>query len=277
MKKISELQTNIWKYFVAIAISNIWLTMPISILYLQTFNISLTQIGLLFAIQTIIIIILNVPVGAFTDFIGKKWALFLGCILWSLGLYVIGTGNIFQFFLFGFILNGLSEVMFSGAYTSIIYDTLKAMDEEENFLKLNSKLIFVNSFMLIFGNILGIFLYQLNIRLPFLIFSVVILISGIFLAFMKEPFKFDKNFSWKNHIKHIKNSFKYTLLNKRLRFLILFSIVLSIPMLIFLELIEQVYLHLHEVSWDYSQNRFIKLRISLVKRIHFILSQFYMG
>lgn len=238
-----SVRSNIWKYFIVTALSSAWFIMPISILYLQSFNLTFLEIGIIYGISTLVVVIFIIPAGAITDLIGKKWSSFIGTLLWSFGLFLIGIGDNFYIFLLGYIFfYGLSEVMLTSAFSAILYDTLLKINAEKMYVKISQRLLLITSILIIVGSLSGVFLYNINKRLPFLLFSALILISSVFIIFMKEPFKNQRKFTLKNHYRQMRAGLKNSVKNKRIRFLLVCSILLSIPTSLFLTLLEQPYL-----------------------------------
>ncbi|MHA1293850.1 MAG: MFS transporter [Promethearchaeota archaeon] len=236
-----KLRSNIRKYFIASAISSAWLIMPIFILYLLEFNLTYFELGILEATIAIIVITTDVPSGAFADLIGRKWTTFLGCFFWSIGMFIVGFGNTFLIFLIGYIFFGLSESMFSGAAQALLFDTLIELKEENRLLEIKGKLNFTSAIVLIIGSISGSILYKIHIRLPFIMYGIILMISALIVVFMVEPTEIERKFTIKNQIKHMKEGFKISR-EKKVRFFIAFSILTLLPWAIFVNLIEQPFL-----------------------------------
>ena len=65
-----KLEKNILKYYIAMFFRNMWLTMPVHIIYFLDRGLTFFQMGILEAILGGIIIISDIPSGAFADIFG---------------------------------------------------------------------------------------------------------------------------------------------------------------------------------------------------------------
>jgi len=74
MKKIQQQQMkkNIWKFYLYRVFCSISLVTPIFVLFLLDNGLSMFQVGLLQTIYTIVIVLVNIPAGIFTDKFGRK-------------------------------------------------------------------------------------------------------------------------------------------------------------------------------------------------------------
>lgn len=237
-----DIESNILKYYLISIFGGFWFILPISILYLQSFGLSYTQIGILEFVAGLFAILLEIPTGVFADLIGRKWSVFIACIFWVISMAMIGMGSTFIIFLVGFALWGISEAFFSGAISALLYDSLKKTKMEHKYLKIRGKMLLLSSIALIFGSILGAYLYGINIRLPWLVYAFTSLITVIIALTMTEPYKSNKKYNLTNQLDHIGESFKFTFTHKEVRWLIIFSVLSIVPIYIFLSLMEQPYL-----------------------------------
>lgn len=237
-----DIGSNIFKYYLISVFGGFWFILPISILYLQSFGLTYTQIGILEFVAGLFAILLEIPTGVFADLIGRKWSVFIACVFWLIAMATIGLGSTFIIFLIGFALWGISESFFSGAISALLYDSLKKTKRENEYLKIRGKMLLLSSLALIFGSILGAYLYGINIRLPWLAYVFTSLITIIIALTMKEPYKSNKKYNLNNQINHIGKSLRFTFTHKEVRWLIIFSVLSIIPVYIFLSLMEQPYL-----------------------------------
>ena len=201
-----------------------------------------THLGILEMVCALVVIGLEIPTGVFADFLGKKWSVFAGCVLWSAALFIIGVGSTFPVFLAGFLIWGSSDAFLSGAYSALLYDTLKKVEREHEYLKIKGRLLLISSFSLVVGSILGAYIYQVHNRLPWFLNSICILTAAGIILSMKEPYATNTRYTLKNQIEHMKTSLKFSFTHKDIKFLIVFSVLLLMPVSIFTNLAEQPYL-----------------------------------
>ena len=108
-------------------------------------------------------------------------------------------------------------------------------------MKAESRLWFIAALSLIGGSMIGGWIYGLNKSLPWIIGGSLILMSGIFIGFMKEP-PISEKAEERNHLEQIKEGFRMINKQPRLKFLLFYSTFVIIPIAIFGNLIEQPYL-----------------------------------
>lgn len=238
----SRYQHNIVKYFIVTLLNSFWFIMPIYLVYLQRRGISYLEMGLLESITGITILILEIPSGAIADLIGKKWAMFLGFFCWVIGWSFFGWGESLTIFILGSIMLGSAEAMYSGAGVSFLYDTLKKMNQTEQFLPLRGKLLIISSIFLICGVLIGNIMYCINASLPWFIQASCLLMASIITLTMDEPYPSSKRFTIKTQIQQMHDAFQHTKKNRVVRILIIISSVLLLPLTLFVNLMESPYL-----------------------------------
>lgn len=95
---------------------------PFLLLYLTYNEISVAQIGILYAIREAIIYFMEIPSGVIADNYGKKNELVI-CFLFYISSFVFFfIGGEFYIFVFAFILFGLGEAFRSGTHKAMIMD-----------------------------------------------------------------------------------------------------------------------------------------------------------
>lgn len=236
-----EINTNIPKFYIIEMLCGFWLILPIAVLYLQYHGMSYTHLGTLELVSASAVIALEIPTGVFADFLGKKWSVFLGCLFWSAALFTIGGGTTFPIFLAGFVFWGIGDAFFSGAYPALLYDTVKKVEKHE-YLRVKGRLLFISSLSLICGSICGGYIYKVNNQLPWIGFGILYGVAALIVSTMKEPYPSNRSYTWRNQVNHLKNSFTFSFTHKEVRFLIVFSVLILMPVSIFTNLAEQPYL-----------------------------------
>jgi len=94
-----KLKKNIYKYYFAMFFRNMWISMPVGILYFLERDLTFFQMGVLEAIIGGVVIISDIPSGAFADIFGRKLSTGLGMFLWGAGLIIIGMSAEFNVYL----------------------------------------------------------------------------------------------------------------------------------------------------------------------------------
>ncbi|MFT5875363.1 MAG: MFS family permease [Clostridium sp.] len=228
MKYKNQLKKNITKNYVFTFLMEFNLTHGIWMIYLASKGLSLTQLGLVEAIFHITSFLMEIPTGAVADIWGRKVSRICGRIAQLISAFILIYSNSFIGFAIGFVVTALSYNLESGAGEALIYDSLKEIGEEKNYMKISG----VNGVLmqvaqacgLLLGNFLSdySYIYAYGVTIVVCIFSIIQALS------FKEPYikmeikeKTNKTFQiFKNQVGE---SFKIIAGNKKLGFLIVFS------------------------------------------------------
>ena len=237
-----SIDANIKKFFAFSAFSNFWFTISIWILFVRAFGIDYTHIGILEAAALIVILLLEIPSGVFSDLFGHRITVFIAMVFWSIGNLIMGIGNGFYTFLIAYCILGITDAFRSGAESSLLYESLRKLKREKDYLKIKSKIRMLTTLTVVTGALVGPILFNINIRFPFIITAIFIFISALIILSMKEPYVKKKTTSIKEHYNHFADAFKFSTKNKHIVWFILFGVTLTIPMGIFVNLFSQPYL-----------------------------------
>lgn len=241
MKEIN-FESNIWKYYCFEFFMGLWFTLPISVIFLRNFNITYGSIGFIEFIAALVVVLLEIPTGTFSDFMGRKITLLIASLFWCVAMLTIGFGSTLPMFLLGFILWAISDSLLSGTKSAFIYDTLKRFQSEKQYLRIKGISSFIESISIIVASILGSYLYSVNVRLPWIFFGASAFLASIFILLSKEPYKKNTRFTIPNQIKHMKESVAFVIKNEYVRWIIVFASVIILPFSIFNNILKQPYI-----------------------------------
>ena len=237
----NKLSSNIWKFYLLKALS-IPFIVPIRILYLLSFGLSFAQIGFMELAAAIVIIILEIPTGVFADIIGCKNSRLIAYLLSILAFSLMSFGSTATIFIIGWAISGAADAFESGAQDALIFDTLKQLDREKDYLQLKSRFLLISTVSIIFGSIIGAQAYNLDHRLPWYLITLTIIISTLIFLTIKEPLNKSQSQSFRPQITQYFQSFKQSLSNLFVRQILILSIILTLPMYVFTTLLSQPYL-----------------------------------
>lgn len=193
-------QRNIPLSYIGFGLSMFMLMMPVRILLMQQ-TLTNAQISVLIATIFASIVIWELPTGALADLLGKKITIQLGYLTMAVALGVyIWAGNFWQFGIAVF-LQGLAESLKSGAQAALQYDSLVEDGREVEFKKINSRAMTIVQFSMVGATFAGGMLGTIDLRLPFVLSAVLLLLATTVLSFMKEPTVDTKKFTFKNYVK----------------------------------------------------------------------------
>ncbi len=182
-------ESNVWKSYVYRFLMEFQLWLPIWVVYLQVKRgLSLTQITVLDTPFFLLMVFAEVPTGAVADRFGRRWSLMLGSSLFALALFIFAIADNYAIILLSYTAWGLALTFQSGSDTALLYDSLKQVDREEDFQRINSRLWALRSGAALCAILLGAPLAELTDYSSVIIVSAVIAAIATPIAFsMHEP------------------------------------------------------------------------------------------
>jgi len=210
---------------------------------------SATQVGIGLSLQSLFLLIAEIPTGVFADLYGKRKSVQVSWLMQSLifGLFFFITEPWMMWFLFS--LKGIAYTFSSGAFESLPYDIAKKAKREDLINKFYSTFEFVYQFATAFSNLNAIiFLYLVGATTQYFVFGQshqgldflwltgcvgyfvgAMILSGLKEKTRKVTFSLKKNFA--DTVKISKQAIKYTSSHpvvKKLLFVGIFSEVVNL-------------------------------------------------
>lgn len=161
------------------------ITSAIWVLYLGYKGMSLTQIGILESIFHITGFISEIPTGVMADLIGRKRIIVLGRFTALISAVIMLFSNSFIGFAIGFVLSAWGHNMNSGSEEALVYDSLKELNKEDDYLKINGKLNLIIEIAQGLAVFIGGLLAEKNFDLSY----IVAILIGIFALGASLAFK----------------------------------------------------------------------------------------
>lgn len=219
----------IYKFFSAFDITSaIW------VLYLGFKGMTLAQIGLLEGIFHITGFISEIPTGALADLFGRKKIIIIGRITSLISAIIMLFSNSFMGFAIGFILSAWGYNLNSGSEEALIYDTLKKLDREEEFLKVNGKINLIIEVSQGLAVFIGGILSQIDFSISYITAVAIGLISLVLSTRFIEVDVIRKENQSINIINHLKQSIDIVKNNKRLlNILIFFPLIYTFSAIVY--------------------------------------------
>lgn len=121
-------------------ITNLNMQSSIWVLYLAYCGMNLAQIGLLEGIYHITSMIFEIPSGAIADLLGRKRSIAVSKTCIAVSCLIMLYSRSFWLFAFSFFIQALGNNFNSGSEEALIYDSMKALGEEANYMKVNGRL-----------------------------------------------------------------------------------------------------------------------------------------
>ncbi len=262
-----KLKSNIWKFYtLAILFALIFVYEDVFSLYFRSFSLSFSEIGFIIMVSMFATLILEIPTGAFADIYGRKSSILIGGICYIISLAILAFGSKLIIFIFASLFIGSAMAFFSGAYNALIYESLKELKKEKDYMKflVREESIFLSFTVL--TAFLGPYLFSFNIRFPFYL-ALFISFSWFILALsLYEPEFKRKKLSVKNHYIQMREGFKFTLGHSKILWLIFVSIILSAVTMFFGGVVEGPFI-IEELGFTLKQWAVIAAISNLIQAI----------
>lgn len=163
------------------------LIMPIVVLFYQDLGLNMSQIFILKSVYSIAMVATELPSGYLADVWGCRKTIILGAILGTVGILIYSISSDFYSFILAEIILGVGFSFISGADSAILYDSLKAENREDDYIKYEGQITSAGNFAEALAGVAGGFLATISLRTPYY-FQVFIAAVAIPAAFMlKEP------------------------------------------------------------------------------------------
>lgn len=179
-------QNTIQLYFIKIAK---WfnLIMPIVVLFYQENGMSMSQIFILKSVYSVAMVATELPSGYLADVWGCRKTILWGAILGAIGMLIYSFSADFYSFIFAEIVLGIGFSFISGADSAILYDSLKADNREEEYIKYEGRITSVGNFAEALAGVAGGLLATISFRTPYYFQFMVASIAIPAALMLKEP------------------------------------------------------------------------------------------
>ncbi len=182
MNKISK---NIKNEYLYRFLSSFDITSAIWVLYLGYKGMTLAEIGLLEGIFHVTGFLSEIPTGALADLFGRRKIMIIGRFTSLISAIIMLFSSSFLGFAIGFILSAWGYNLNSGSEEALIYDSLKFLKREEEYLKLNGKI----NLIIEVSQGLAVFIGGLLSEISFSISYITAIIIGVFSLIVSFKFK----------------------------------------------------------------------------------------
>lgn len=222
---IKELKANIWKLNLFNILTAMMFFLPVIVLFWKENGLNMTEIMILQSIYSLVVVFLEVPSGYFADVFGRKTALLIGAGALVGGVFIYAISYDFITFLMAEFFWGAGTAFISGADTALLYDSLFELKSIDRYKKLVGNFLFygmlATAIASIAGGLIGkiSFRYTLFAVVPFMIFAFLLSLT------FKEPDRHKRIFK-KGYLAELFKILKYCFMQKKIRWLIVYSAVL---------------------------------------------------
>jgi len=140
--------------------------MPVLVLFYQSCGLSMTEILFLPVCFSVGVFVFELPSGFFADLYGRKRTMAVGFLLITLGIVLKSTTSTFVFFACWEFLLGVAVSLISGADSALLYDSLVALEKEDDYKRWEGRLQFTSNASEGVAAIFGGLLALISLRTP---------------------------------------------------------------------------------------------------------------
>ncbi len=160
---------NIILFSIYTIFSSFILTRGIFLVYLSEKGLSMFEVALYQSVFFISTTIAEVPTGYIGDRFGKEKSMIIGLLLLSVNSLLMVVNTVPFMFLVLASSDALAYACISGSDRALLYEILEKTSDEEKYLKINSRILVIQSAVTGFAVFIGSFLITINWNLPYIL------------------------------------------------------------------------------------------------------------
>lgn len=139
---------------------------PILVLFFQAKGLSMTDIMLIQAIFSAVMVIAEVPSGYFSDILGRRRTMIIGTLFSTVGFGLYGIAQHVTHFIIAEIILGIGISFISGTDSAMLFDSLAETHHESQSLQKEGQQASMGNFSESVASIAGGFLAMISLDLP---------------------------------------------------------------------------------------------------------------
>ncbi|MFH2019116.1 MAG: MFS transporter [bacterium] len=224
-----KIEKIIWRYYAFQFLASFSLFSAVLVPFFTNWGgITLAKTQLLQSWFMFFVFVMEVPTGAVADYLGRKYSLIAGAIVFALGTLVYGSVPKYEIFLLGELILAIGVALQSGAGEALLYDNLKS-----NGLEKMSKQIFGRAHtarllgMMISAPIGGLIAGKWGLNYPMLLTAIPNTLAAAVAMKIPEPKIETIQSEATRYVEVVKKGLKYLTKNRILWRLSLNSIVVA--------------------------------------------------
>ena len=167
--------------------SGLRITDAVWVALLAARGFSLWEIGLAESVLHIVSLLFEIPSGMVADLLGRKKTLVFGGFLGVVANILMAFAPNLFFICFAMGLNAISNTMFSGTSTALVYDSLKQADCAEDYIKVSANSSLISTAASAIGSLTSTLAQFLHFTGFYLLSALFEFISAFANVLMAEP------------------------------------------------------------------------------------------
>ena len=205
-----HLENNIKKLYLMSFVTNTNFHLVVFTIFLLSKGFNMKEFFLIVTAFMLVMLLMEIPTGAFSDKISRKWSLIIASLIGIPTMITIILSNTLIVVITAMAISGVAGAFISGTDSAMMYDTLKALKREKEFKKINGKLLWYNGWAGAIGGIFGGLLAQLQLSFAWW----ATFIAGIFILFIQitlvEPPFYKESKHEESYLLHLGRSFRHS-------------------------------------------------------------------
>jgi len=169
-----------------IALFNAWLWVPIWVLYYRRFT-DYGGVALLEGLSMAVSMMMIVPGGLLSDWIGRTRLLIVSSVFASLGAFGAGWSTSYSMLVPSILLMAMAGGLYQASIQALLYDILKNAHLEDRYERILGKSMMIQMLSAGLSSAVGGFLYTIDPRLPWFGVSILTILSIPVILTIQEP------------------------------------------------------------------------------------------
>lgn len=168
------------------ALHGAWFWVPIWVLYYRQFT-GYGGVALLESLSMGIHLLMIIPGGMLSDWMGRRTLLIIASILTAIGAAGAGFSPTFSFLVPSILLLSMAGGFYLASIEALLYDTLKSTGREHEYERILGKMTTVRMLSAAVASALGGWMYSIDPRFPWFMVGLLTTIAALVSFTLKEP------------------------------------------------------------------------------------------
>lgn len=211
---------------------NVNFTHGIWILFLVSRGLSYIEVGVLEMIFHISSLIMEVPTGVIGDLYGRRTSRILGVLSYFIYIGIVLLTSNMVLLVIAFIICGMSYTFESGSSDAMVYDSLKEINKEDQFMKVNGIKEVIYQIASVLVLLLTGWLLSEKFELDYML-TIIMFVIAFFMLFMMKETKIPhqtEGLTFRQRMnEHFVKTWRVITSSKRLTLLIIIGALLLAP------------------------------------------------
>lgn len=185
---------------------------------------NMRDIMLLKTINSMIVVLMEIPSGYLGDVIGRRKTLIIGMVFVFIAYIIYSSAYSFFQFIPAEIAIALGFSFISGSDSAILYDSLLSMKQEKDYVKYEGRISGLGNFSEAIAAIIGGGLAYFSLRYPYYVATVIMFINVLIAFSLTEPPN-RQNLSRSENLSNVTHAFRISFRDDKVKWYILFSCI----------------------------------------------------